>query len=384
MDATPIANVLVHFQNADSSLVASMMTDATGTASALMAAGGFVTAINPWGATNTFEIDTYASVKPGDHLVLHKQTATFYDVSITPLFDGTTGATNYQFYSTCSFAQGNLLIAPQAIAPPTPSSVQMNNCGTSADTLLATTDMTSTFLDFIYAPAQAVASGGSIDFTGKTYTAAPGRSLTITNNPMPTAQLQITDALAVTGGLLLQQVVSATGSPATQSVNVPSIATATSIDSTSYRGAFATNGLIEWAPYSTSYSSDLGSKLLGDFATAPLFDQPTHTIKWTAAAGVTPEFVVGAIQAHRLSNDVFWNWYVAAPSATSIAYPVLPTVPFDYNVGSADVVGVLSLSAATVPGGYDAVRSTILSTSVSSFVAGPSGSIAVQTLFPPG
>src|SRR5512143_11333 len=48
VNAMPYAGVHVYFQNTDSSVVAMAVTDVTGTASAVMAAGGYVTAVNPF------------------------------------------------------------------------------------------------------------------------------------------------------------------------------------------------------------------------------------------------------------------------------------------------------------------------------------------------
>src|SRR5689334_14899213 len=48
LDGAPQMGVRVIFQNADSSLVMSTTTDATGTAMATMVAGGYVTALDPF------------------------------------------------------------------------------------------------------------------------------------------------------------------------------------------------------------------------------------------------------------------------------------------------------------------------------------------------
>src|SRR5437762_2059952 len=76
-NGAPQMNVRVYFQNADSSMVASTTTDATGTATAVMNPGGFVTAVDaiPAGAgvvAGPDVLNTFAGVKPGDQLVLSR------------------------------------------------------------------------------------------------------------------------------------------------------------------------------------------------------------------------------------------------------------------------------------------------------------------------
>src|SRR5690349_21386214 len=78
-NGVPLSRIRVYFQNADNSLVASAMTDDTGTAQAVMTAGGYVTAIDPFPASADApdELRTFSGVKPGDHLFLtHTDPAT--------------------------------------------------------------------------------------------------------------------------------------------------------------------------------------------------------------------------------------------------------------------------------------------------------------------
>src|SRR5438105_2298725 len=53
----PAANVSVYFQNADSSLVLAATTDAHGTVGAMLATGGFVTAIEPADSSGIVKLD---------------------------------------------------------------------------------------------------------------------------------------------------------------------------------------------------------------------------------------------------------------------------------------------------------------------------------------
>lgn len=62
-----VAGVHVYFLNADSSVVLATTTDATGTASAVMAAGGSVTVVDPFatGQVSNHTIETFMAVTPG-------------------------------------------------------------------------------------------------------------------------------------------------------------------------------------------------------------------------------------------------------------------------------------------------------------------------------
>src|ERR1700761_8486475 len=70
-DGVGVAGVSAIFTNADGSPVATLTTDATGTASQALASGGYVTVVDPFsqGAAPS-NLYTWASVKPGDHLEL--------------------------------------------------------------------------------------------------------------------------------------------------------------------------------------------------------------------------------------------------------------------------------------------------------------------------
>src|SRR5258706_3224479 len=73
IDGVPHANVPVYFQNSDSHLVSATKTDASGVASAVLVAGGFVTAVDPYSTAFGLpqnNLYTFAGVKPGDNLLL--------------------------------------------------------------------------------------------------------------------------------------------------------------------------------------------------------------------------------------------------------------------------------------------------------------------------
>src|SRR5580693_1936798 len=75
-DGSGVAGLSAIFTNADGSPVTTLLTDATGTASQLLGAGGYVTVVDPFPIEPSFiapsNLYTWAGVNPGDHLVLYE------------------------------------------------------------------------------------------------------------------------------------------------------------------------------------------------------------------------------------------------------------------------------------------------------------------------
>ncbi len=103
------AGIVVLFQNADSSLVSEAITDASGTASASMVSGGFVTAIAPFGAApqgfnpaTGVDLRTFTDVRVGDQLRLFQSDLGTPDISITVIVPAKPGVSYYSFWSSCN------------------------------------------------------------------------------------------------------------------------------------------------------------------------------------------------------------------------------------------------------------------------------------------
>jgi hypothetical protein len=98
----PVPGVRVHFLGSDDAMVATVNTEAAGTASAVVAAGGSVTALDPFllagGGTAPDDIRTFAGVVPGDHLVL---TGSLPLISFTRQGTAVPGAVAYDVVTSC-------------------------------------------------------------------------------------------------------------------------------------------------------------------------------------------------------------------------------------------------------------------------------------------
>ena len=206
VDGSPVGGVHVYFQNADSTVVLATVTDATGTASAVMAAGGYVTAINPYtplavGRTND-ELDTFLGVKPGDHLQLATHlTSTAVTVTVTAPLDPAANVGSYDVFTPCG---SSALTIPSTGGPPS-ATMPLYNCGATTDFLVVSYDNSTNPqpLDFFFVPNVAAAAQSTIDFTAHTYGAVPTRTYTMTN-PGTLSGFSFTDSLLSTGGRDLQ------------------------------------------------------------------------------------------------------------------------------------------------------------------------------------
>ena len=360
----PVAGVHVYFQNADSSVVLATTTDASGTASAVMYAGGYVTAINPYGAQGQDDLETFAGVKPGDHLLLRRALVpdTAITVNVSAPDEGVPG---YSVYSPCNNAGATL--APPAVllatAVPVSGQISLSNCGSATDFLVVASDGTPT--DYLYAANVAVADQGSADLTAGTYAPLTTRTLTYTN--LPSAQsLSIENDVLDPLGLIY---IAGTETPVDQpnaTVAIPEFPGESDLLQTTFNNqTYSQQVLFDWGHLGAAFSTDVGARALQNFTGSPTFDAATHagSIPLDTAAGGAADFSLFFMTVSRTSAQRTWSWTIAAPYAATVTLPTLPTDVFDYNVGSADSAGVNGWVNGKVPGGYDAVRALLLATS---------------------
>lgn len=359
-DGQPIGGVHVYFQNADSSVVLATVTDAGGNASAVMAAGGSVTAINPYtplplGRTND-ELDTFVGVKPGDHLHLaEKVTSTAINFTVTVADDP--GMTSYTAFTPC----GSTSLTSAGSGAPPSGTISLSNCGTTTDFLVVTYDQTGFPIDSFFAPAVAVADQTPLDLTAHTYAGVSTRTYTY-NNPGTLSFFSFTDSLL--DGAPIYSFGGNAGSTNTISYGVPAFTGAGDGVVTTLNENQDVQTFADWGPYSSAYATDVGARLLPPLTSTPTFDPTTHTLSFTTGTtSATPDFVYGSIDAFRTADARGWTWRIAAPYGTSLVYPQLPTTVYDYNITANDGPANQQLTYGKVTGGYDAVRPFVLSNS---------------------
>lgn len=379
-DGLPRMGVKVHFQNSDSSTVSATMTDVNGVASAVMEAGGFVTAIDPFparalpqGVAAPNDLRTFAGVKPGDELVLTRNepvdvTQVTVNLLVNP--DPNVAIGNYTLFAPCFPAGIDITngAGSGAGSGAIGGGVVFTGCGNMTDLTVMVDDGLG-FVSFFHKPNVALVDATDLDLTDQTYAAVEQATWQYTDAPASLASFNVVDLLATARGAQFSVFESAnldTGTGITVARPRPLIANGLQITSGSLFGtAMSTQQVLEWGPQTAAYSKSLANALLPDYETLPAYDVATKTVSWTAGAGVAPDLaVVNSFFRRDTPILLDWNWEVVAPlgTETQVRYPVLPGPDDAFNPTTGDVIQqVDQLITAKVPGGYDAIRADVLS-----------------------
>lgn len=366
----PASNVTVYFQNADSSLVVAATTDAHGTVGAMVAAGGFVTAIEPAdGMTGLVKLDTFAGVQPGDALHLDLAPRVSQDGTLTLLTVATdASASTYQVYSQCGMV---------SVDPAGTTQVGFAGCGNTADLLVVALDVNSAPFEAYYqpnvsiGPAPSDAMGRPADISGSSYTSMTSTATTFmyTGVPSTIPYVRTTQELWSPRGRLFDQVAVATtsGTAATNVLDQPAPTGLTAVTVTDAIPDPSPNAnqhgeqlVFDWDTWNASYALKLDNYLLKPYLDDATYAIDTHTINWMEGTGAQPDFVRARVVASRdgIPAATTWQWSIIAPrvATPTIAFPKLPATDFDYNPTTGDLVSVSDLTSVKAPGGYDSFR----------------------------
>ena len=385
---TGVMGVPVYFQNADSSLVAMMMTDATGTATATMGAGGYVTAINPLPPLPTFllgngdDLRTFAGVKPGDHLRLEQTaapTALFFTVTV-PV---DANATEYKLYTSCSDGSIQDIFGSGSGFTPT-FDVFVYGC-TQVDLAVVTFDINAAPSQAFFHADVAVADGATVALTDA-YVAPTTYTINYSDVPTGATSMVIDHLLASPrGGMVRTQGTTGVAASAASftTVQPPVTGAVAVIRTTLVPAGIGTHLALDWGPQVNPTPLSLAAATLPDYSTMPALDIAGHGVTWTSAAGTSqPDFAIANLEIDRVSTKGFWFWTIVAPyTGTAITLPVLPAPDAEHNPVTDDTAVFRDLITAKVPGGYDAVRNTVLTfNGPEGVVAGASGHALIENL----
>ncbi|MDB4952997.1 MAG: hypothetical protein JWO36_566 [Myxococcales bacterium] len=346
----PASKLDVYYQNADSSLVAHLVTDVHGEVVSELAAGGFVTVIEPRAPGAADRLDTFTDVQPSDQLRLDllpppPHGTISFEISVPPAAT----ASSYHLWTSCG---------DQAVIGTTNTAI-LTGCNGIADLLVTALDMNDMVFASLYTPSVAVTANHPV-MLSDTYGPNLTESISYTGVPNSAANIQVAQSLVGPHGPLYLAVDAVPASSSTSlTLTEPAAAgvlVVTRTDLYPITSAASQASIMEWSPRSASYAIDLAPVLLGEYTTLPRLEPATHAIVWTESSGATPNVVWG--QYHTVRGGQQWLWSIAAARATAPAlrFPTLPTDLFDYNAGPSDQVSVYVLTNASIPGGFAAIR----------------------------
>ena len=356
------SNIVVHFQNADSTLVATEMTDGSGTASHVMAPGGYVSAIDPYvvaAGLPTSQVYTFAGVKPGDHLQLGNRTSGNISMTVTLPVQSGSEITKYVMDSACSPFHTAYNSSGSGSSPV--FSLPFHSTCTNTDVLVAGLNDSDDVVAFFFVPDVTVTANGALNYSSKTYSTPTSRSYTY-NTATGLTPVELTQFIGSAKGAVMRIFHSTTGTPNTATVPLPNFTNAIGLTEATTRSiAESQHEILDWGPLvTTPLTSDVGARKLVDVS-APSFDAATHTLSWTEGTGVAPDGDYVGIFVNRTlpSNNNFGvEWRMVAPhTGASAKFPTLPVGPVDYNADDDDIVDpIVLLLAKLPPAGYDAMR----------------------------
>lgn len=397
-DGEGIEGVTVHFQNADSSLVATVTTDASGLAEATMEPGGFVTAVDPFpeifqptlgsgsgsGGLTSHELRTFSVVQPGDTLVLARRfgNTTLYSIEFEDV-----GAQSYELYAPC--VTQFFLNGDDSKSPGIQTTVDLD-CGETTDvTIVGRESKTNNEQVALFVPGVELVTGETISLDGS-FVDMDDVTLGFTDVPEPFDSVNVEQFLATTRGTVFrwsdfaQVIKGAADLPVRRR---PVIATATEINVAQFFGTSTQHTVIQWGEPLTSATHSVANLFLGEINNAPAYGVPGHSIGWTAAdGGATPDFATASLRAVRDQKTFTeWTWQIAAPLTpdrpTAIEFPILPGEAAELNPTDQDSIDIETVVLGKVPGGYDTVRERVFTGDLRTDVAiGAEGVAVLETL----
>jgi hypothetical protein len=357
--------VVVHFQNADSTLVATETTDATGTASHLMNAGGYVTAIDPFPQPvptglppqgPRHDVRSFVGVKPGDHLRIEEgSSATPVTVTVTlpPQTDG-----NIAYYSVSAPCGGDTLLGTGSGGSDPSGTVSFYGCGATTDILVVARDQAFQPLNYFFVADQPLMDNGTIDYSTKTFQGLATRTYSFGAQPASVpSSFSVEQHVGTIKGELDSFTGNGSGDPVTASVSFPNIPNGVGGVQVMASTANMQHIAFDWGGLSTTaFSIDFGVRMLTE-ATNVAFDPATHAITWTEGSGVAPDFATVEMSGYRNTTDSQRiDWKLIGPYTGSLKLPTLPVGTFDLNYMSTDTPTVDLMGIGKMPGGYDSVR----------------------------
>ena len=399
----PAVGVTVYFLNADGSLAKTDLTDASGNASAIVTAGGSVTAVRPFttppplgGKITTDELRTFLGVKPGDHLVLSRapiDSATATVNATAP--EGGDLNTHYQVLTTCGRVDGS--ISPGTDSPDPSGTISLQNCHGAADIAVVATQpavagraraaATETPAGLYHANAALPSDQTAIvDLRDDPYAAATDVTFTYLNNTAE-ATIFVQHFPRLAHGYLGPYATMVEAADTSATLAEATVPAAMAVVHSTLSSNTSQHEVVDWGPFATSHTVDLGTALVREVIAGPTFDVAAGRISWDeAGTGAEPNLTIAGIVVRRTEPELMrWHWEIVAPhSLNGIVLPHLPTDVGDWTPTVSDqILRLDAIKNIRVTGGYDAVRAHILDihdeTGPTGYAIGATGRAAIAT-----
>jgi hypothetical protein len=308
---------------------------------------------------------TFAGVKAGDELVLNESVSGVNtSVTVTAPIDSDAAVTDYIFLSPCD---SDSVAKPTDASNPTIQLGFYGECLTSTDIVIASLDANGEIVHWLYA-SNVTPTSNAIDLSAMTLaTAGTLKSYTFSNVPAAIGGLNMTQQLASSKGVVVDRGdVDLTGTSPTHSWTLPPFTNAVDLvlSMMPMESGLGDHALVDWGPFSATYTTDVGARLVIEPTTPASFDTTTHQVQWTpATTGVTPDFSMAFATALRATSSLEIDWQLSAPyNAGIIQFPTLPVESGkDYNFAATDETGIDQVIVGKVTGGYDGIREIIQS-----------------------
>jgi hypothetical protein len=397
-NGAPVAGVHTYFLNADSSVVATLDTDASGTVTARMAAGGSVTAIDPFPDVATSRVTatavilgnndlrTFMGVKPGDHLVL-TQDAPGTPIAFTLNAKALPSANTYDVVTTCGLDSLSPGQGGGGSGSPDPGGVvHLTGCHGFADILIIASEFNNEnnpILGAQYHADVGLTEGETVVLTDTDYPALADFTYSYMNAPANAGTISVDHTLATGRGRFARSFGGGTSpddsGAATITFQEPTVPGTVAITDTTVRMR-GQHHVIDRGAVAATYTLDMAGLLLPDLLGQRFYNPTTGRLEWVEdTIGVKPDLTITSINVSQ--GERTWHWTVAAPyTAGQLKFPTLPTDVADWAPGPDDGVNVTTLRNAKVPGGYDAVRAHIHDVAGDGGIAGATGRVITVEL----
>ena len=349
--ATPQPNVSVVFESTDGSVVTAT-TDATGTASADLPAGGNVTVIRtypiavPPAVQKYPEVFTYIGVKPGDQLHLGHEIDDTSDASAINVKVPVTAQGTVKVVTPCGSGTGE---APNV-------AISVTGCPSQLALYVSDGGQSSFVAHAAY--------GSSVDVSSDSLVGSLATSLSATNVTADVTSVQA-EARVVDGTFTLFSSGTKRVDAQAATVNMPNLQSAEElVVATIASSAGGTQMVASRGPYAvTPTIVDASANLIASIDQQP--DVTPTSISWVEGGQGGADFVLATIDVTRggspLPSDAQYTRTIIAPHAgTTLAIPLVGDSMWDPT--STDQLAVrVGLVKAT--GGYDAMRAKALAVS---------------------